>query len=452
MTFLGNGIRFLTGAAASTYVGLRVTADPASSFYLNLPTGLPDSTKALTVDTSGNMSYQALGGGGTVTSVGLSLPGIFTVSNSPVTSSGTLTATLASQTANTIFAAPNGSSGAPTFRALVSADIPKTLDSSWLTDFNTAVRANRLDQFAAPTANVNFNSQRITGLADPQNAQDAATKSYVDSISQGLDVKASVRAASTGNVALASPGASIDGVTLSNGDRILLKNQSTASQNGIYVFNGAASALTRASDADSSAKVTGGLFTFVEEGSVNADSGWILSTDGSITLDTTSLTFVQFSGAGQITAGNGLSKSGNTLSAVGTSNRISVGAGGIDIDSAYVGQNSITTLGTIATGTWQGTAIAVAYGGTGATTAANARSNLAAAGVYRTTFSNASLVGGVLTVTHNLGQKICQVQISDNSDKVLIPDDITLSSTTQCSIDLTSFGTLSGTWSVIVCG
>lgn len=162
-TFLGNGIRFLSSAAASTYVGLRVTFAPASSFYLNLPTSLPGSTQALTVDSSGNISYQALGGGGTVTSVGLSLPSFLTVSNSPVTSTGTLTATLASQTANTIFAAPNGSAGAPTFRALVSADIPKTLDSTWLTDFNTAVRTNRLDQMAVPTANLNLNSH---GLPD----------------------------------------------------------------------------------------------------------------------------------------------------------------------------------------------------------------------------------------------------------------------------------------------
>ena len=112
---------------------------------------------------------------------------------------------------------------------------------------------------------------------------------------------------------VSGPGAAIDGVTLSSGDRVLLKNQSTGSENGIYVFNGAASALTRATDADANAEVTSGLFTFVEEGTVNADSGFVLTTDGSITVGSTALTFAQFSGAGQITAGDALTKSGNQL-------------------------------------------------------------------------------------------------------------------------------------------
>lgn len=118
---------------------------------------------------------------------------------------------------------------------------------------------------------------------------------FVQATAQGLDVKASVRVASTANVAIAAPGTSIDGVTLANGDRVLLKDQSTGSQNGIYVFNGSGSAMTRATDADTSAKVTGGLFTFTEEGTANANSGWILTTSGTITLGTTSLTFTQFS-------------------------------------------------------------------------------------------------------------------------------------------------------------
>jgi len=110
------------------------------------------------------------------------------------------------------------------------------------------------------------------------------------------------------------------------------------------------------------------MFTFVEEGTVNADSGWVLSTNNPIVVGSTSLTFAQFSGAGQITAGAGLTKTGNTIDAVGTSNRITVNADSIDIASTYVGQTSITTLGTITTGTWNGTTIAVANGGTGATT------------------------------------------------------------------------------------
>ena len=139
------------------------------------------------------------------------------------------------------------------------------------------------------------------------------TKEYVDAVKVGLDFKDSVRVASTANVTVSGPGAAIDGITLSSGDRVLLKNQSTASQNGIYVFNGAASALTRATDADSSTEVTAGMFVFVEEGTVNADQGFVLTTDGTITVGSTSLSFTQFSGAGQIVAGDAITKSGNQL-------------------------------------------------------------------------------------------------------------------------------------------
>lgn len=144
-------------------------------------------------------------------------------------------------------------------------------------------------------------------------ANSLVSKEYVDAVKVGLDFKDSVRVASTGNVTISNPGASIDGVTLTDDDRVLLKNQSTASENGIYVFNGSSSAMTRATDANADAEVTSGMFTFVEEGTVNADSGFVLTTDGSITVGSTSLSFVQFSGAGQITAGEGMSKTGNTL-------------------------------------------------------------------------------------------------------------------------------------------
>ena len=144
-------------------------------------------------------------------------------------------------------------------------------------------------------------------------ANSLVSKEYVDAVKVGLDFKDSVRAASTANVTVSGPGAAIDGVTLSSNDRVLLKNQSTASENGIYVFNGAASAMTRATDADSSDEVTPGMFVFVEEGTVNADNGFVLTTDGSITVGSTSLAFAQFSGAGQITAGDALTKTGNQL-------------------------------------------------------------------------------------------------------------------------------------------
>lgn len=266
-----------------------------------------------------------------VTSVGLSLPNIFTVSGSPVTTTGTLTAALANQNANIVFAGPSsGAAAGPSFRSLVVDDIP-TLTASKISNFDTQVRTSRLDQLAVPTANVSLNSQNLTNLADPISAQDAATKAYVDAARQGLDAKDSVRVATTANVALTgATTTTIDGVTLAAGNRILVKNQTTGSENGIYVF--ATGAWSRATDADTSAKVSSGLFVFVEEGTVNSDSGWVLTTDGVITIGTTSLNFAQFSGAGQITAGMGLTKTGNTID-VGTasSSRIVVNADNIDL-------------------------------------------------------------------------------------------------------------------------
>jgi phage-related tail fiber protein len=247
---------------------------------------------------------------------------------------------------------------------LAATDIP-TLTAAKISDFDTQVRTSRLDQMAAPTASVSLNSQKITNLATPTADTDAATKAYVDASRSGLDVKASVRAATTANITLSGT-QTVDGVALIAGDRVLVKDQSTASANGIYVV--AASTWSRSTDADTDAEVHAGMFTFVEEGTVNADSGWVLSTNNPIVVGTTPLTFAQFSGAGQITAGAGLTKTGNTIDAVGTADRITVNADSIDIAATYVGQTSITTLGTIGTGTWNGTTIAVANGGTGVTT------------------------------------------------------------------------------------
>lgn len=286
------------------------------------------------------------------------------------TGSGTnaITLTLAAVgTAGTYTKVTTDSKGRVTTGTTLSAtDIP-TLAASKISDFDTQVRTNRLDQMAAPTAAVAFNSQKITGLLDPTAAQDAATKQYVDATRQGLAVKDAVRAATTANITLSGT-QTVDGVVLIAGNRVLVKDQSTGSQNGLYDVS--ASAWTRTSDSDSTTgELSGGTFVFVQEGTVNADSGFVCTNDGAVTVGTTALTFTQFSGAGQIVAGAGLTKTGNTLDVGGTASRITVNADTVDIASNYVGQTSITTLGTVGTGTWQGTTVAVAYGGTGATTA-----------------------------------------------------------------------------------
>ena len=227
--------------------------------------------------------------------------------------SGSFADLFTSRTQNTFLAAPNGSNGAATFRAMVAADVP-SLAHTKISDFDTGVQANRLDQMAAPTGSVSLNSQTITNVADPVNAQDAATKGFVEATSQGLDVKGSCVAATTGNITISTAlnnGDTIDGVTLSTNDRVLVKDQSTASQNGIYVVG---SSPARADDLAAGSDAAG-MFTFVEQGTVNADNGFVCTSNkGSAVTGTNNLTFAQFSGAGQITAGDGLDKSGNTLS------------------------------------------------------------------------------------------------------------------------------------------
>ena len=183
----------------------------------------------------------------------------------------------------------------------------------------------------AGSQTVDMGANRVTNIATPTASTDATTKAYVDSVKQALDIKDSVKLGTTANLSAtynngagtltmdATGVVTIDGVATALNDRILIKDQSTGAQNGIYYVStagavGVAGVFTRATDADANSEVTGGMFTFVEAGSANADNAYVLtSVTGTATLGTSALTFTQFSGAGQITAGNGLTKSGNTL-------------------------------------------------------------------------------------------------------------------------------------------
>jgi hypothetical protein len=187
------------------------------------------------------------------------------------------------------------------FDGVMSAADKTKLDASTATETaNTLVLRDGNGRFKAATPTADL---------------DVANKGYVDAARTGLDVKASVKVATTAAITIASgleAGVVIDGYTLVAGDRVLVKNQSTASENGIYIAS-VSGAPSRATDADNNAEVTPGMFTFVENGTLNADSGWVLITDGDITVGTTGLAFSLFSVAGNILAGDGLSKTGDVL-------------------------------------------------------------------------------------------------------------------------------------------
>ena len=265
-------------------------------------------------------------------------------------------------------------------------------------------------------------------VATPTDAAHIATKGYVDAARQGLDVKQSVRAATVGAINISADleaGDLIDGVTLVAGDRVLVKDQSTATENGIYVAV-ASGAASRSSDANGTAdtgELKPGTFTFVEEGAVNSDKGFVVSTNGTITIGSTSIAWTQFSGAGSFTAGDGLSQSGNTINVNVTSNRTAITADAIDISANYVGQSSITTLGTITTGVWNGTDVAVADGGTGASDATTARTNLGiktTGGAATTSAATLARVAAQGNTAHSSGTSTTAVVHNFNTTDVIV--------------------------------
>ena len=271
--------------------------------------------------------------------------------------------------------------GTDTTRAVTAATLKK-----WAEDNTVAIVAGKLptlDNITGPGDSLAMGGEKITGLGTPTLSSDAATKAYVDASKAGLDVKDSVRAAaeiSISNVLIAYSSSLyvIDGVTTALDDRVLLKCQEGAADhtanavNGIYTVKATTAPsgyqLVRALDFDENVEVTAGAFTFIEEGTVNSDSGWVLTTDDAITVGTTDIAFTQFSGAGQIVAGAGIKKTANTLSVLLHS------SGGVDYlaqagtDKLAVDLSATNIQGTLADGkiasatTWNGKQDALSFG------------------------------------------------------------------------------------------
>lgn len=319
------------GVATATSINKVTITAPATGSTLTIADG-----KTLTVNntltfTGTDSSSVAFGAGGTVTYTSDKLS-VFAA-----TTSDELRGVISDETGTgALVFATSPSLTTPSLGVATATSITATTDN--VTIAAATGGGNVVLQPTGVNGVVSASSKRITNVATPTDANDAANKAYVDAVKTGLDVKDSVRLASTGAelVATYDNGTSgvgatltnagtqaalqLDGITVVAGNRVLIKNQTTNPEwNGIYTVTtvGTGSTnwvLTRATDFDSDAEVTGGAFTFVEEGNTQADNGYVVSTNGAITVGTTGITWVQFSGAGQIVDGDGLLKSGNTLS------------------------------------------------------------------------------------------------------------------------------------------
>ena len=357
-------LNILDGATLTTtelnYVD-GVTSGIQGQLDLKSPLANPTFTGTVTLDTGVNLVFE----GTTANAFELTLTSGDPTADRVVTLPDLTTTLVGRDTTDTL---TNKTITSPTVSGLYLSDLSIVVEGSTADDFETTLSfvdptadrtiyvpdangtlarvENKLHDFALATASVDLNNQKITNLTDPTNPQDAANKRYVDSAVVGIDWKPSVRLATTAAITLATGlenGDTLDGVVLATGDRVLVKNQTDATENGLYVVQ-ASGAPVRSSDADTAAEITASFAVFVEEGTVNTDSGWTLTNNGAVTVGTTALSFTQFTGLGQITAGAGLTKTANTLDVIG-GDGITVNADSVVIDRAVVVTKYATNVG-----------------------------------------------------------------------------------------------------------
>jgi hypothetical protein len=448
------------GVATATSINKVAFTAPATGSTLTIADGKTLTASNTLTFTGTDASSVAFSAGGTVAYVANKLS-VFAA-----TSSAELAGVISDETGTGALVFSNTPTlVTPVLGAATATSITATSGNMVI---NAAAGNNNVNLVPTGTGTVDVGSKRITSLAEPTADSDAATKYYVDAARSGLDIKNSVKVATTANITLSNT-QTIDGVALSVGDRVLVKDQSSAVQNGIYLV--ASGSWTRTTDADQPAELNPGTFVFVEQGTVNSDTGFVVTSDSVLTIGTDAINWTLFSTSGTLIAGAGLSKNGYTLEVnvangievssdnvqlastvagagltytagvldvVGTSNRITVNANSIDIASTYVGQSSITTIGTIGTGVWQGTIIDPTYGGTGVNNGAKTITlggNFATSGAYAATLT---LTAGTNVTLPTTGTLATLAGTETFSNK-------TFSNTTNFSSNVTGAGAATST-------
>ena len=419
----GSAAKLTTTRAIELSGDITGTANFDGSAAINISTTIAANSVALGTDTTGNYVADLTAGTGISVSGGGTETATVTVTNTGVTA--------LAGTANQITA--SGSTGSITLSLPSAVTFPGT----------------------------------VTLNADPSSELQAATKQYVDSGAQGLDVKASVKVATTVTGTLATAfanGSVVDGITLVTGDRILIKNQSTGSQNGIYTVN-ATGAPTRASDMDVASDFPSS-FTFVEQGTLNADTGWVC-TNNLVVVGTTDIVFAQFSGAGTYTAGNGLSLSGGSFS-IDTSitvdkttaqtltnktltspvvSGLSISDGSIVIEGAT--DDAFETTLTFTDPTADRTITFKNESGTVAYTADITSALTTYTRKYSADIGNASATS--ISVTHSLSTRDVQVQVYDNATYDTVEVDVVRTDTNTVTLSFASAPALNA-YRVVVVG